>query len=535
MVGRVARRRFLALVAGAAVASASACSDDSSGNRSGRVHPVAPSSGGATGRSSKASSSAPRRPASANPTLSENARAGDPDWRITNPGPAQRIEGYADHVSVLPGQPFGLYVSTSASAYRVNAYRMGWYGGAGARLVWRSARLRGHRQPTPRATPGVRMVRASWQRSMIIDTTGWPEGCYLLRLDTSDGSGQRYVPITIRSASAHGRTVIMNSQPTWQAYNLWGGYSLYKGPSGGLADRSLQVTFDRPYSENFGAGQFLAFERPLVELAERLGLPLAYLAATDIAAETSVLDGARSVISLGHDEYWSPQRRRHVLAARDAGTNLAVLGANCCYRRVRLASSPLGPRRVVVCYKGDWNLDPGIKHGDPPTADYRDPPDAQPESQLDGLMYDGFPVDAPYVISEPQHWVLAGTGVRAGESFPHLVGVEYDRVNPRYPTPHNIDVFAHSPVDCSGRMSFSDSTYYSTKSGAGVFATGTMRWIDALRARGRARAGHDHDMDGRTGRLVKTVTETVLREFDRGPAGQTHPAHGSARRIYGRV
>jgi hypothetical protein len=78
------------------------------------------------------------------------------------------------------------------------------------------------------------------------------------------------------------------------------------------------------------------------------------------------------------------------------------------------------------------------------------------------VIYDGYPVDASYVISEPRHWVLAGTGVRAGDSFPHLVGVEYDRVNPAYPTPHNIDVFAHSPVDCSGRWSFSDSAYYST-------------------------------------------------------------------------
>jgi hypothetical protein len=378
------------------------------------------------------------------------------------------------------------------------------------------------------------MVRAPWRRSVVVDTTGWPEGCYLLRLDAVDGAGQAYVPITVRSAHTHGRLVLMNAQPTWQAYNGWGGYSLYLGP-GGLSDRSLQVTFDRPYQHDHGAGQFLSFEQPLVALAERLQLPLAYLAATDVATEPSVLAGARAVVSLGHDEYWSPERRRHVTAARDAGTNVAILGANCCYRRIRLARSALGSCRVVVCYKGDWQLDPGVRRGDPPTDDYRDHPAADPESSLNGVIYDGFPVDASYVISDPSHWVLAGTGVRAGDAFPHLVGVEYDRVNPVYPTPHNLDVIAHSPVNCSGRASFSDTGYYTVPGGAGVFATGTMRWVDALRTRGHADPGYDHGLDARTGKLVRTITSTVLRTFSQGPAGLANPARGTARRIYGRL
>ncbi|MBO0811307.1 MAG: hypothetical protein J2P23_04590, partial [Microlunatus sp.] len=532
---RLARRRFLTLLVGAAAGTTAACSESPPASRL-AADPTAPAPPGHGPRNAaQLARPAPKKPTYPNATVAENARVGDPNWQITDAGPAHAIEGYADRVSVLPGQPFGLYVSTSARAYRINAYRIGWYDGAGARLVWRSAQLPGHRQASPTVTPGVRMVRAPWQRGTVIDTTNWPEGCYLLRLDAVGRSGQQYVPLTIRSSSAHDRTVIMNAQPTWQAYNQWGGYSLYTGPYGGLADRSLLVTFDRPYSEDLGAGQFLAFEQPLVRLAERLGLSLAYLAATDVAAEPSVLDGARSVLSLGHDEYWSPQRRRHVTVARDAGTNLAILGANCCYRRVRLASSPLGSRRVIICYKGDWNLDPGVRHGDPPTANYRDSPRADPESRLDGVIYEGFPVDASYVITEPRHWVLTGTGARAGDVYPHLVGVEYDRVNPAYPTPHNIDVFAHSPVDCSGTWSFSDSAYYSTGSGAGVFATGTMRWVDALRAHGPARIGRDHGIDGRTGQLVETVTTTVLREFSRGPAGLVHPAHGSARRIYGTI
>ena len=62
----------------------------------------------------------------------ERRRSGSPDWRIRSLGPPDAIEGYADKVSVLPGEAFGLHVSTTAPGFRVSAYRIGWYGGAQA-------------------------------------------------------------------------------------------------------------------------------------------------------------------------------------------------------------------------------------------------------------------------------------------------------------------------------------------------------------------------------------------------------------------
>ncbi|MFD5424381.1 N,N-dimethylformamidase beta subunit family domain-containing protein [Streptomyces sp. NPDC127084] len=454
----------------------------------------------------------------------ENLRPGASDWRIAHPGPARAIEGFADHPSVPAGQPAVLRVSTTATSYTVSAYRMGWYGGTLARLVWRSARLPGRTQPPPSNETATRTVHCDWRRTLEIDTSGWPEGCYLLRLDAGEGQAQRYVPLTIRSSSAAGRMVVVNSVATWQAYNTWGGIDLYKGADGKKGSRSLAVSFDRPYANAHGAGQYFVYEAPLVALAERLGLPLAYTTGVDIAREPRLLDGAVAMLSLGHDEYWSPEQRRHVTAARDGGMNLAVLGANCCYRRIRFEPSAVGPDRLVVCYKDDYAEDPGFRHGLPPTNDYRRKPSPEPESSLLGVLYDGYPVDAPLVVSHAGHWLLDGTGTRAGDSFPHLVGVEFDRVNPARPTPRPLEILAHSPVVCKGRPSHADMAYCSLSSGAGLFATGTMRWVEALKATGQGSKGVNHGLDGRAGDFTRTVTTNVLRAFARGPVGSTRPA-----------
>ncbi|ATZ22775.1 hypothetical protein SLAV_04335 [Streptomyces lavendulae subsp. lavendulae] len=527
------RRRFLAMATGAAtvagIGAVAGCGTGGGGAPGGDASGGA----GADGAPKPGGSASAPAPGAGFDVKAENARPGNADWHVTKAGPARAIEGFADRVSVLPGESFGLHVSTTAPRFTVSAYRMGWYGGARARLVWRSEALPGVRQPEHTVEPGTRMVRTRWPRTASVDTKGWPEGCYLLRLDAQGGEGQRFVPVTVRSAATAGRTVIVNAVATWQAYNRWGGYGSYDGPSGGYASRSLAVTFDRPYEYDDGAGLFLVYEAPLVALAERLGIPLAYATTTDVAREKRLLEGASAVLSLGHDEYWSPEQRAHFTAARDAGTNIAVLGANCCFRRIRLEASDLGPDRTVVCYKSSYDQDPGFKRGHPATVDFRSPPAADPESSLLGVIYDGYPVDAPYVVTNPGHWLFEGTGAKAGDSFAHLVGVEYDKVNTGFPTPRPIEILAHSPVVCEGRPSHQDSAYYTVPGGAGVFATGTMRWVEALDASGDGRSGADHGLDARAGALTTRVTENLLRAFAAGPAGRSRPARDSVKEVYG--
>ncbi len=451
--------------------------------------------------------------------VAENERPGTSAWRITDLGPADAINGYADQQSVLPGQSFRLYVSTTATSFRVDAFRFGWYSGHQARLVWASARVRGQLQTAVDIAPGTHMMTAPWRPSMTITTTNWPAS-YLLRLDASDGA-QRYVPITVRSASTVGAVVILDDNTTWQAYNTWGGYSLYQGPDGLRSDRGYAVSFDRPYDGD-GAVRFLAFDEAATALAEHTGVPLAYETDVDIDQHPGLLAGARAVISLGHDEYYSQAMRNALTAARNAGTNLAFLGANALYRHIRFADGD----RVIICYK-DAAIDPLYGHDDAETTQqWRDPPDPRPESVLTGVFYECNPVSAPYVVYDPSSWIFAGTGAYKGERFPGMVGPEYDRLNPAVPFPRPMQVLAHSPLTCDGYATFSDSVYYTVASGAGVFASGTMRWVCAMRG---PSCGHGLTLAAE--RFVDRATQNLLRAFAAGPAGRARPAQDNLAKV----
>jgi hypothetical protein len=461
-----------------------------------------------------------RPPATQPFPVAENQRPGTSAWTITHPGPPDAIDGYADQQSVLPGASFHLYVSTTARTFRVDAFRFGYYHGHDARLVWTSPQVPGERQTKVTTAPGTHLVTAPWHPSLTITTTGWPPGAYLLRLDASSGA-ERYVPITVRSQTTSGAVVILNDNTTWQAYNTWGGYSLYQGPDGLSADRGYAVSFDRPY-DGSGADRFLAFDQPAIALAERTGISLAYETDVDLDQHPDLLAGARAVISLGHDEYYSAAMRTALTTARDTGTNLAFLGANAIYRHIRFAAGD----RVIICYK-NAAIDPlyGKDNADT-TQQWRDAPDPRPESEVTGVFYECNPVSAAYVIYDPTSWIFAGTGAYRGERFNGMVGPEYDRLNPAAPFPRPLQDLAHSPLTCDGVATFADSAYYTVPSGAGVFASGTMRWVCAMRG---PHCGHGVGYAAEL--FVDRATANLLRAFAQGPAGRTHPAQDNVAKL----
>jgi hypothetical protein len=274
------------------------------------------------------------------------------------------------------------------------------------------------------------------------------------------------------------------------------------------------VSFDRPYDGD-GAVRFLAFDQAAIALAEHTGVRLAYETDVDIDQHPGILAGARAVISLGHDEYYSQAMRNALLTARNAGTNLAFLGANSIYRHIRFANGD----RVVICYKVA-DIDPLFGKDDAETTQqWRDPPDPRPESVITGVFYECNPVSAPWVVYDPSNWIFAGTGAYKGERFPGMVGPEYDRLNPAVSFPRPMQVLAHSPLTCDGFSTYSDSVYYTVASGAGVFASGTMRWVCAMRG-----LSCGHGLTRAAERFVDRATQNLLRAFAAGPAGRTHPA-----------
>lgn len=481
---------------------------------------------------------------------SENSRPGSAEWAARGQAIPHVLEAYADTVSAQAGDTVTLYVSCQDPSFSVAAFRMGWYGGLGARLIWRSSTLSGQTQPSPTLGPATYTVSCAWAPSATIAISpDWPPGDYLLKLTTSSAQ-VRYVPLTVRDDSSRASYVIMNSVTTWQAYNWWGGYCLYYGPAHAgsiytgphgaagkvFANRSRVVSFDRPYPHDwaYGAADFIGNELPMVMLAERLGLDVTYWTDVDLHRRPELLAQHRALISLGHDEYWSASMYEGALAASKAGVNLAFLGANACFRHIRFEPSALGADRQVVCYKVA-SEDPlyGVDNTEV-TSDWPEPPSSRPESLMIGNMYQSNGVAADMVIVDPGSWVLDGTGLAAGDHLASLIGPEYDGYDPAVPSPPNLSLIAHSPVNGIGGVpGYADMTWFSRPGAGGVFATGTNWWVTKLGDNAGAfnTALVGAPIPGVTSALIR-ITENVLGVLGGVPGGLSRPSTGNWQQFY---
>jgi hypothetical protein len=451
----------------------------------------------------------------------ESQLPGDKSWRkargrADNP---QAMAAYADKPSALPGEPVSLHVSTTANSYRVVAYRMGYYGGAEARRVWQSTPLSGEQQNGTGYDDELRMPYATWAASTQLDTGDWPSGSYLLRL-VGDNGAEWLVPLVLRDRDASGKLMLVIPDTTLQAYNTWGGRSVYTGP-GGFADRSRAVSYSRPYDKDAGSGWYVGLAQPVVRLAEQLDLPTTYVAASDLDTGIATMIGAAGVVMMGHDEYWTTKRRKDTEAARDSGTDLAFLGANTMYWRTRVETGAAGMPQLIV-YK-DAGEDP--VSGKQTTVRFRDQPAGEAERSLIGMDYECYPAKGMYSVVDPEFFLFRGTGVSSGDQLAGIVDIEADRAYPLPGTPANLQIVANNPTDCGGAATISNSTYYTVKSGAGVFATGSIGWVNrALRG---FPSGHPLRPPRESTEFVEAVTSTLLTEMAAGPMGAKYPANGN--------
>ena len=432
-------------------------------------------------------------PVAAEPTLfsvaSENAMSGTWNWQFSEKRFTEKTLAFTDAHSVVGGTSVGLFVSCRAKSFTVDALRIGYYDGAGARRIWRSDATPCTRQPAADVEPKTRLAVAPWSRSLDIDTTDWPEGMYVLKVVSSDHSAT-YVDLIIRSTDTVDKVVFVSSTLTFQAYNSWGGASAYRG-SKGFSTRAHVLGYDRPQTWGLGSGKFLSYEAPLLTRAEALGIPLAYVADTDVATEPGILDGAKSIVFGGHSEYWTQSMRDAVIAARDNGSNLLFFGANTAYWRVRVGDSDLGSNRTMTVYKSR-SLDPSKQ------ASIRFRDTGQPDSELTAVTYNCFPARGTFTVSNPASWVFESTGVKRGSTFTGVVATEIDTLQLKRA---NTQVLADSPTTCGKHRTRSTMVLRTEDSGAFTFAAGTMGWVaKALRG----------DAPTRSVDFVRQVTDNLL-------------------------
>lgn len=478
------------------------------------------------------------------PIALENARPGARDWGLRNPATRGEIEGYASSASTSPGESLTLHVSTTSQRFDVEIFRVGWYGGRGARRIAEIRSLPGGRRdpPSPRAADGL--LACAWPASCRLGIgPDWVTGVYLARLTAADDRKQSYIPFIVRETEARRASLLFQcSVTTWQAYNNWGGKSLYDFNSDG-GRRALRVSFDRPFAsgpgawEGLGAGEFLTvahaprpsgWEYPMVRWLERHGYDLAYATNIDVHQDSALLVGRRALLIVGHDEYWSRAMRDRIEAARNRGTHLGIFAANVGYWQVRLEPGPLGGRdRVLFCAK-EAELDSVYEtEGDAElTVRFRDLHPRRPEVTLGGIMMGAERIEADWVPIEEQrgHWLFAGTGVARGRTraIPGLLGYEVDRSfadDARFSgwSPPGLTVLARAAVEPpEGPSTVAETTIYAAPSGAFVFAAGTMQWswgLDDWGAPARRPKRRHPDVEG----ITKNALEAFLRGSGRAP------------------
>ena len=199
---------------------------------------------------------------STNPIVLENQKQGTPQsvWDIDGAG-SSNIEGFATDISVDNGNRIDFKINTDSSNYRIEIYRLGYYGGMGARLVTTIQHTGVQNQPAPLRDATTGLVDAgNWSVSASWDVPADAvSGVYIAKLVRQDGTfGENHIPFIVRDDSSTSDIVFQTSDTTWQAYNGWGGANFYggNGPATGQgAGRAYAVSYNRPIATRGGVGQ----------------------------------------------------------------------------------------------------------------------------------------------------------------------------------------------------------------------------------------------------------------------------------------
>jgi methionine-rich copper-binding protein CopC len=456
-----------------------------------------------------------------NPIVAENALPGNPqsEWDIVGIGDPS-IQGYATQISVNQGETVRFKIDDDNLApYHLNIYRMGYYGGMGARKVATitSSQATIRNQPAPLSDPvtglvdaGNWSVTASWNAPA--DATS---GIYFAKIVREDTGGASHMFFIVRDDDGHSDMLFQTSDTTWQAYNQWGGDSVYVGDSDEAEGRAVKISYNRPLDIRSRIGGFGTYnspfhaEYPMVRWLESNGYDVSYFTDLDSDRRGTEIKEHRVFMSVGHDEYWSGQQRANVEAARDAGVNLAFFSGNEVFWKIRWENSTDGsnePYKTMVVYKeskADAKIDPSPTW----TGTWRDgrfsPPSdgGRPENGLTGTIYMadrtsndiGISMQVPATDGQLRFWrntsvanLAAGQVATLGD---RVVGYETDEDLDNGFRPAGLVTMSSTTFNTNSKVTGASGgtivapgtsthkiTLYRAPSGALVFGAGTVQW-----------------------------------------------------------
>jgi hypothetical protein len=515
----------------------------------------------------------------------ENTLPGDPpsDWQVSGAGDPT-IQGFATSMSVNVGETESFKIDTPAKSYHIDILRVGYYQGDGARKV--VSRL----LPTaalPQSQPACLNDTAP---TGLIDCGDWKvsaswtvpsnavSGLYIAHLVRDDTSGDSLIPFVVRNDASHSDILFQTSDETWQAYNTYGGNSLYQctvncPPGNPQAYKgAAKVSYNRPFhsaADDNGASWFLYAEYPMIRFLEGNGYDVTYTSGLDVATRGSLLLNHKAFLSVGHDEYWSGDQRANVEAALAAGVNLAFFSGNEVFWKTRWEPSIDGSStagRTLVTYK-ETHFNAPTDPQDPPTwtgtwMDPRFSPPAdggRPQNALTGQLFTvnagTTDIQVPAYYSKLRLWrntavanLQPGQTATLGAGIGTL-GYEWDadadngfRPAGLFDLSSTTDTTAQPFTDYGSNTTTGTVTHhltlYRAPSGALVFGAGTVQWswgLDSANPSGKtdptmqqATVNLFADMGAQPATLISGLTPATLSTDTTPPTSTiTSPSPGA--------
>ncbi len=467
----------------------------------------------------------------------ENAKPGARDWQLTRVKLDEAtgvrtslIEGYCSKQSVVAGETIDIMVSTKpARPFEIEIFRTGYYGGRGARLMTKLGPFEGQPQPVPEIGP-KNLHECRWKSStQLTIPADWPSGVYLGRLttippDETVAAWQSYVIFIVKD-DRPADVLFQCSDNTWQAYNQWPDkYSVYTHPKGNQGPWA-DVSFDRPYGRyaqytsvvndplSVGSGEYLPFEFPLAYYLEQHGYDVTYCANSDLISPDRGLK-TKCLISVGHDEYWDIRQYNSVVKLRDSGVSVLFLSGNSVCWVTPLRNSSDGRANRIMFRGGPYGGK--YKYAEEREAKNGPFPERGPDEGFLMGARNVEPVNggADWVVTKPDHWMFAETGVKAGEHIPGLVGWEYHGDPPEIP---GLEIVGGGTALVAGvRPQKWTATIYLGPKNNYVFNASTIFWSQGL----SSPPGHvlpwshwtrPHGPDERVQQITKNLLQRAIK------------------------
>ena len=403
-------------------------------------------------------------------------------------------------------------MDTNSTDYRIDIYRLGYYGGLGARKVATVSPPR----PCLRSNPPCLNDSATGLNDCgnWVESASWPvpadavSGIYIARLVREDASpGESHMVFIVRDDEGHSPILFQTSDTTWQAYNQYGGNSLYVGGPGTNPGRAYKVSYNRPFTTRGTSDEDWLFnsEYPMVRWLEANGYNVSYFTGVDSDRIGNEILEHQVFLSVGHDEYWSGGQRANVEAARAAGKHLAFFSGNEVFWKTRWEPSidaSATPNRTLVCYKethAGTKIDPNPAW----TGTWRDNrpinPSPNPENALTGTIFTvnccSYPMTVGSEDGKMRLWrntSVANLTPGQTATFPNdTVGYEWDEDLDNGARPPGLFRMSSTTVNVPQRILDQGSNYgpgtathsltmYRDPSGALVFGAGTVQWMWGL-------------------------------------------------------